>query len=65
MSSDFLFNQPSFNRGVGSLGNLSGTVLSNSSSGDGEADAKALLSDWVMVGRDIKEAMSTYAKTNR
>lgn len=62
MSSDFLFTKQSFFRGVGSIGNLGGSVLSNSSTNEMEADRRAILSDWQMVGKDIQGAINEYAQ---
>ena len=62
MSTDFLFVNQSFIRGMASIANLSGTILTNSSDTPEEADAKALISDWSMVGEDIKGALDTYGR---
>ena len=65
MTTDILFAKQSFMRGIGSIGNLSGEIPFNSSASDNEADAKALLSDWQEVGRDIRRAMNEYAENIR
>jgi len=62
MSTDFLFTKQSFIRGLGSIGNLDGTILFNSSKTDEEADAKAIFSDWQMVGNDIRKAINEHAE---
>lgn len=56
-SSDFLFVQPSFLRGMASVLDL-GAVLErfgyNSSRSPDEADARALRADWKAVGDDLR-----------
>lgn len=60
MGSDFLFAVPSFLRGVASALDIGGTFVEyNQSSSPQEADAKALQSDWVMVGNDLRDAIKT------
>lgn len=54
---DFLFPAPTFLTGIGSVLNLAGNYFKfNYSVGDKEADWKALLSDWGVVGEDILSA---------
>lgn len=56
--SDFLFVTPSALIGAGSILNIAGNYFSfNSSSSEREADMRALLADWGVVGNDISEAM--------
>ena len=58
MSSDFLFAQPSFLRGVARIVDLAGTfnkAYNRSFTGE-EADARALYSDWTMVAQDLGDA---------
>ncbi len=55
---DFLFAQPCFTSGVGSVLDLWGTFDSyNISKSVDDADRKALLNDWYNVGDDIASAM--------
>lgn len=61
MKTDYLFPKQSFFRGIASLGNLSGSLLSNSSKSIVEADGTAINADWNMVGEDIREAINHYA----
>lgn len=60
MTTDFLFARQSFIRGIGSLGNLNGEVIFNASATEKEADARAISSDWQMVGSDINAALDNY-----
>lgn len=55
---DFLFAQPNFFRGFGKVLDLGSTrnVYNTSQSGQ-EADFKALQSDWMMIGNDIRKAI--------
>ncbi len=58
---DFLFPRPSFLIGLGSILNISGNYFDfNYSSSDYEADYKSILSDWGVVGEDIKDAESIF-----
>jgi len=62
--SDFLFPTPSFLVGIGSVLNIAGNYFSfNYSSNDREADTKAILSDWRVVGEDIVVAETEIGKT--
>lgn len=55
--SDYLFSAPSFSIGAGSVFNIAGNYFQfNYSHSDVEADAKAILSDWGVVGNDLLEA---------
>lgn len=62
MSTDFLFTKQTFMRGVASIGNLSGRAMVNISSTPDEADAKAIASDWAMIGRDLAGAIEEYGR---
>lgn len=51
---DFLFPTPSFLTGAGSVLNIAGNYFDfNYSSTDKEADNKAIVSDWSVIGEDI------------
>ena len=61
--SDFLFPQPSFLQGIGSVFNISGIFFDyNYSSSDQEADSRAIASDWGVAGEDLKVAISKFQK---
>lgn len=60
-STDFLFSMPSFLVGVGSVMNIAGNYFDFSSS-DNDADTKAILSDWGVVGQDILQAIEELEK---
>jgi len=54
----YLFVKPSFGQGLGRIWDFRGRLsMYNISSTPAEADAKALASDWLAVGQDLKEAM--------
>jgi hypothetical protein len=54
---DFLFATPSFIAGMGRAIDLGGTMTTfNLSDTPAEADERALLSDWIAVGNDMREA---------
>jgi hypothetical protein len=54
---DFLFPTPSFLIGAGSVFNIAGNYFNfNYSSSDKEADNKAIMSDWGVIGQDISSA---------
>lgn len=61
MSTDFLFAKQSFVRGMASIANINGDMLFNESSSPTEADTKAIASDWLMIGKDIREAINEYS----
>lgn len=62
MRSDFLFATPAFISGASRVLDLYGTYdVYNASPTEREADYKALLSDWRIVGRDIFDAMTQFA----
>jgi hypothetical protein len=57
VQSDFLFAKPSFASGAASTLDLWGQMAAyNTSETPAEADANAILSDWVIVGQDICDA---------
>jgi hypothetical protein len=58
VKSDFLFAQPSFASGVARVFDLFGQFDEyNRSETPEEADAKAIASDWIVVGQDIADAI--------
>jgi hypothetical protein len=58
LNTTFLTADSSFLTGMGSSVNLAGNFYGfNVSASPSEADARAMQSDWSMVGRDISEAM--------
>jgi hypothetical protein len=61
MSENFyLFALPSIAEGVGSVIDLAGSWhVYNESRPTGEADARAIYSDWKAVGKDIRTSMDT------
>ena len=62
MTTYSLFAKPSFLRGLGSIGNLSGTIIYNQSDTSVEADVNAIKSDWEQVGKDLEESVVEYGK---
>ena len=55
---DFLFICPSFLHGMGSVLNIRGRHYHfNYSSSPTEADSRALINDWRMVGLDFRKAL--------
>ena len=59
MRTDYLFAMPSFLTGVARLLDLSGRFdVYNDSSDEAVADARAIYSDWRMVGQDLAGAMT-------
>jgi hypothetical protein len=57
IQTDFLFAQPSFASGAGSVIDLWGQLAAyNTSATPMDADALAIFSDWAIVGQDISEA---------
>jgi len=64
LKSDFLVAAPSFASGVGRLMDWYGLYdLYNVSRNGNEADAKAMFSDWRIVGQDINDAMREFGKS--
>lgn len=62
--SDFLFALPSFIRGMGKCLDLgaTGSKIYNSSTSESLADYKATMSDWNVVGKDMRKALKEYEK---
>lgn len=61
VKTDFLFAQPSLSSGAARVFDLFGQFDEyNRSDSPAEADAKALASDWILVGQDICEAIEQY-----
>lgn len=59
--STLLFADPSFIRGVGRAVDLGATRnIYNDSDTPEEADVRALRSDWVAVGKDLRSAMRAF-----
>jgi hypothetical protein len=64
IKSDFLLAAPSFASGAGRLLDWYGLYdLYNVSRNGQEADAKAMFSDWRMVGEDLNDAMMEFETT--
>ena len=58
VKTDFLFAQPSFASGAARIFDLWGKFDDyNSSETTAEADAKAIASDWLVVGQDLSNAI--------
>ncbi len=61
VQSDFLYAQPSFASGTARVFDLWGQFDAyNESENSAEADAKAIASDWAIVGQDIIDAMQQH-----
>ena len=61
VKTDFLFAQPSLSSGAARVFDLFGQFDEyNRSDSPAEADAKALASDWILVGQDFCEAIEQY-----
>jgi len=61
VKSDFLVAQPSLYSGVSRLFDFDGLYDEyNNSPTEAQADAMATLSDWLVVGQDIREAVEQY-----
>lgn len=61
---DVLFPKSNFLIGMGSIGNLFGNYYKyNTSPTSSQADMKAALSVWGVIGMDIRYALSKLAKT--
>jgi len=62
----FLFADPSFLQGVASVIDLGGTLLAyNESDSAQEADARAIATDWAIVGQDIQTAIDKFGQQTR
>jgi hypothetical protein len=61
LKSDFLVEQPSLHSGVARLFDFYGLYDAyNRSPNEAQADAMALLSDWMIVGEDLDSAMAEF-----
>lgn len=57
----YLFSKPGFNEGMGRVLDIGSTMdVYNESITGTEADQRALLTDWLMVGNDIKNSAKEY-----
>ena len=66
MRTDYLFATPSFLSGVARLLDLSGRFDAYNDSDDAAlADARAIYSDWRMVGQDLAGAMTVWSVSGR
>ncbi len=60
-TSDFLFAQPGFFRGMAATLDIGATLtVFNESQSPEESDAKAIRSDWRVVGDDLRAAVRKY-----
>ena len=60
---NYLFAQPSIVGGVACIVDLGATLQEyNYSKNVNEADAKAILNDWLAVGDDIRSSIKEYGK---
>ena len=63
---DFLFATPCFIGGMASVLDLGTTlVVYNESKDSFEADTKAIGSDWIVTGNDIRAAMRKFDNSDR
>ena len=63
--SEYLYARSSFWEGVARLVDVSGSLsVYNSALTPREADNLALLSDWVVVGDDLKESITVFRNQN-
>lgn len=61
-----LYTMPSFVEGIGRIGDFSGVLNQfNYSKSPGEADQKALCSDWLKVGNELRSAMNRFEKKSK
>jgi hypothetical protein len=59
----YLFARPSFLEGLARILDLSGSLQEYNYSKSGEqADARAISSDWEMIGEDIRTSIRTYGE---
>ncbi|MGI6252104.1 MAG: hypothetical protein ACOYJV_01575 [Aminivibrio sp.] len=64
-STDFLFAKPGFFGGMAATLDIGSTLtIYNESASPEEADAKAMESDWGVVGQDILAAMSGFEQAH-
>ena len=62
---DFLFAKPGFVSGMASVLDLGGTLfILNESATPELADSRAIFSDWLNIGRDIRNAMNQFGKSH-
>lgn len=63
---DYIFVRPSFLRGAARAIDIAGVLAKDSviiSATPAEADARAIASDWRVVGRDLNESLSVVAES--
>ena len=59
----YLFARPSFSEGMGRVFDMAGSYnVYNTSLTPEEADAKAIMSDWLMIGNDIRNSIYEYER---
>ena len=64
ISSSSLYTYPSFAKGIARIGDLFGTLDGyNYKETEADADVEALTRNWRIVGRDIANAIRSYART--
>ncbi len=62
---DYLFARPSFVGGMASVFDLGATLqVYNDSPSTDIADARAIMSDWIVTGNDIRSAINVFAEEN-
>lgn len=63
--SEYLYARPSFWEGIARLMDISGSLsVYNSALTPTEADNLALLSDWLVVGDDLRESITEFEQLN-
>ena len=63
--SDFLFARPSFVGGMASVLDLGATLkVYNDSPSANIADTRAIMSDWIVTGNDIRSAIGMFVEEN-
>jgi hypothetical protein len=63
--SEYLYAKPSFWEGIARLMDISGSLsVYNTALTPTEADNLALLSDWLVVGDDLRESITLFEKQN-
>ena len=66
LKTDFLVEQPSLHSGVGRLFDFYGLYDAyNRSPNEAQADSMALLSDWMIVGDDLRSAMFEHERLEK
>jgi len=59
----YLFARPGFSEGMGRVLDMGSTTdVYNDNASPEQADAKAIASDWLMVGQDIKNSIYEYER---